>query len=121
MALFLAFIPYYLMASAGTPLGGGMVPAGRFLIAVFPFFLLSAGKTLKNLSSRFSYIKLTFYMIFLLMLILNSTFFHASMNYSMIKTNMGWIIANLLPLLSIYVLIYLGDRFLFEKHRFKNR
>ncbi len=121
IALFLAFFPYYLMASAGIPLGGGMVPAGRFLIAVFPFFLISAGKTLKNLSSRFSYTKLTFYMLFLLMLILNSKFFRVSMNYTMIKTNMVWVMANLLLLLSIYVLIYLGDRFLFEKYRFKNR
>ena len=73
IALFSIFIPYYLMCSAAVPWAGPtyLLP-GRFLVAIHPLFLIFCGFTIQDLSQRFSYPKLSFYLSYFVLIFLPS-------------------------------------------------
>ena len=60
LKLLLLFLPYYFICSAAIPWGFN----NRFLLPVFPVFLILSGMTILDVYKKFSYPKVVFYLLF---------------------------------------------------------
>ena len=112
-------IPYYLICSAAVSWDGVARPVGRYLIPLFPVFLIFAGKTIQDIFEKFSYPKLFFYIGYVLLIFLNKKiwFINFNFSYSYIEhADLILIIKSTLIIFSLYISIFFGDKFLFQRN-----
>ncbi|MDH7511370.1 MAG: hypothetical protein QHH14_00280 [Clostridiales bacterium] len=119
---------YYLVCAGSTILGGGASPPGRFLLPLFPIFLIFVGFVFQDLLKQFSYSKLAFYVVFLSLFFFSKRMllFHFADRYAKPPfynyiftepVDLGWIIESVAIISMIFLLIFLSDRFLFARKR----
>jgi hypothetical protein len=111
-------IPYYLMCSAGVPWSGGTLAPTRFLVPLFPLFLIFVGITLHNLARDFSIPKLVFYAAYLALIFLNRLFWFINFHFgfSRITTeDFVWIIKSIGLIFFIYGSFLIAEKYLFPR------
>lgn len=121
LTILLVFLPYFLMASTSVTWGGATWPRNRYMVALYPIFLLFSGFTLRNLFQEFSYSKLIYYLGLFSFIFLNRKFwfmyFPFSDNFkkpSIIHTDVIWMIKSAVILMALYLSLYIADTLLFK-------
>jgi len=116
--LLVIFFSYYLICSAAVTWTGDTLPPGRFLVPLFPVFLIFIGFTFQNLYQYFSYPKLLFYLVYLILVILNKKIWLVNLNFSPgYLTSSDWprIMVSFIILFFLYLSFVLGRLFLFPE------
>jgi hypothetical protein len=119
VVLLIISIPYYLMCSAAVSWNGVVQPVGRYLVPLFPVFLIFAGKTIQDIFEKFSYPKLFFYMGYILLIFLNKKIWFINFNFSYTyieHADLIWIIKSTIIIFFLYLSIFFGDKFLFPRN-----
>lgn len=127
-SLLIPAILYYLTCAGSTILGGGMSPPGRFLVPLFPVFLVFIGFMLQDLYKEFSSSRLAFYLAFLALFIFarGMLAFHFADRYAKPPyynyvftepLDPVWVVESVAILAGIFLSIFLSDRFLFARKR----
>ena len=116
--LLIIAIPYCLICSAAVSWDGVAWPIGRYLLPIFPFFLIFTGITIKDLFTKFSYQKLVFYLSYILLIFLNKKFWFIDFkfSYSYIEhADFVLIIKSIIIIFILYLSIFLADKYLFPQ------
>lgn len=117
--LLLVFIPYYLACSAAIPWGGVTRPVGRYLLPVFPLFLVFSARAILNILKKFSFGKVVFYSVFFFLIFLNKRnwFIRFDFGSSYISPqDLRWIIESILIIVFMYLSLFLSERYLFPEN-----
>ncbi len=128
LSFLLPALLYYFVCSGSTILGGGASPPGRFLLPLFPIFLIFVGFVFQDLFKQFSYSKLAFYVVFLSLFFFSkrTLSFHFADRYAKPPfynyiftepVDFRWIIESAAIISAIFLSIFLGDMFLFARKR----
>jgi len=124
IALLLIFLPYFMMASTSVTWSGATWPRNRYMVALYPILLIFCGLSIHDLIKEFSYTKLLFYLSFISAAILNKKLWFINFpfsdnfqNPSITKTDLSLMIKSTLLFFLIFMMLFLGDKFLFKKKR----
>ena len=115
-SLFIVFLPYYLMCSAAMPFELTM-PPGRYLLPVFPVFLIFCGITLRDFFKHFSYPKFLFYIFNFFLIFLNLKIWFIRFNFGnhITPDNLLYILKSILIVFFLYLSVFFGEKYLFPK------
>ena len=118
LSLLTIFIPYYLMCSAGIPWSGVTLPPGRFLMPLFPIFLIFGGMAIHNLIRDYSHLKLIFYVAYFSLILLNKLLWYINFNFTyshITAEDLVWIIKSIGLILFMYGSLIIAEKFVFLK------
>ncbi len=113
-----AYVPYYLICSAGVPWNGAAYPVGRLLVATLPLYLVFSGIALQNLFRNLSVFRVILYGTWLLVVILNNATGFVSLDFgfnSLTAQEFLRMAICVVFLLLFYLSLFLSDKFVFQK------
>jgi hypothetical protein len=119
IVLLIISTPYYLISSAAVSWDGAALPVGRYLVPLFPIFLIFAGKTIQDIIEKFSYSKLFFYMGYIMLIFLNRKiwFIDFKFSYSYVKqADLICIIQSAIIIIFLYLSVFVCDKLFFSRH-----
>ncbi|MBN1274090.1 MAG: hypothetical protein JXB26_17640 [Candidatus Aminicenantes bacterium] len=118
LLLLMVMVPYYLLISIGIPWSGGTLPPGRFLLPLFPVFLLFCGTAISNLVRRFSWSKTSLYTFLIIFIFFYRRFRFIDLDFSyssMTSDDVVRMVASMGILFCFFLLIYGGNKIFFTR------